>query len=625
MAAARPPLLLVLLALLPLARAEDVAVETSLGFVVGERAVLGDGAAADIFRGLPFALPPTGDRRWAPPNTTLAPWAEPRDAKTFAPSCPNVCGGGTGTFDGCRPVNESGTPLCRTCSTRNVLPLVPNDEDCLYLNVVTQPGASDGAEKLPVAVFVHGGGSLWGWAGAYTNTTALSGKGVVFVSLQYRLASLGFMATSGGELDGNYAVQDIAAALRWVRDEIGAFGGDPTRVMLFGQSAGAQLVQATLLSPLSEGLVHAAALESSASLRDFEEDGADSDAFFGSLGCAGGASAGERLACARALPWRDVVDGSFGRFNKRFLDKGRGDVLPRQPRDALAAGAFTAVPLLLGYNLQEGTIGDYFSGDGFYDTFLPQAASDESVRDAVGRALGAPCCNQTDFDGAVSALMAGYGAWEQTGYGLAAAARADASNGASNAAVAMFWAAFAPVHLYAFGARSTSAAMAPFGAMHLLELMFVLNDTALFDGHPMSGPELELADAMGSAWAQFAKTGAPAPVRPGGSTSGECGDRCWPAFNATDPQWYVISMAGGMASAFRKAQLDFFASWKGVTGPTQPTPAGGASTLTDAQIAGICAGAVAAAGACAGIAIKRRQRRPIDGLGDPLVPAVPGS
>ena len=90
MAAPRPPLLLVLLALLPLARAEDVAVETSLGFVVGERAVLSDGAAADIFRGLPFALPPTGDRRWAPPTTTLAPWAEPRDAKTFAPSCPNV-------------------------------------------------------------------------------------------------------------------------------------------------------------------------------------------------------------------------------------------------------------------------------------------------------------------------------------------------------------------------------------------------------------------------------------------------------------------------------------------------------------------------------------------------------
>jgi hypothetical protein len=247
---------------------ENISVKTSLGTYIGEHTTLKDGGAVRIFRGVQFATA----NRWANP-VLMTRFEGNRSALAFGPSCPNVCTGGTNASEPSGCTTDSGTPLCHTCSTRNVdagwdylrfcnatndapypfftstplsspfelvLLVVPNDEECLFMNIMTPPDAMS-SSNLPVAVFVHGGGGtgavhnahircrtnrLWdgtkarerkrererererdvpsplspsethsllfrrtsvGWAGIYTNTSALASKGVVYVSVQYRL------------------------------------------------------------------------------------------------------------------------------------------------------------------------------------------------------------------------------------------------------------------------------------------------------------------------------------------------------------------------------------------------------------------------------------------------------
>eukprot|EP00211_Chloroparvula_japonica_P017239 CAMPEP_0119152912 /NCGR_PEP_ID=MMETSP1310-20130426/48470_1 /TAXON_ID=464262 /ORGANISM="Genus nov. species nov., Strain RCC2339" /LENGTH=268 /DNA_ID=CAMNT_0007145323 /DNA_START=60 /DNA_END=863 /DNA_ORIENTATION=- len=186
--------------------------------------------------GVPYAVPPVGDMRWKPP-VAHPDWDEVRDATEYGPNClqvsqPNL-------------VNVSYDPL---------------SEDCLFLNFWAPAVVSQAS--LPVLVFVHGGGFyLGGSSDATLNGTLLASRGAVVVTLNYRLGSLGFLALeelkaepgSGGST-GNYGIMDQQEALRWVRRNVGALGGDPARVLLFGQSAGANSMFVHVASPLSEGL-----------------------------------------------------------------------------------------------------------------------------------------------------------------------------------------------------------------------------------------------------------------------------------------------------------------------------------------------------------------------------------
>jgi para-nitrobenzyl esterase len=188
-------------------------------------------AAVQVFRGVPFAAPPVGPLRWTP-AAEPARWEGVRPARRFAPS----------------PVQTQ--PRARTVTYQgnfaDRVPLVMS-EDCLYLNVWT-PSLS-GADRLPVIVWLYGGANRYGSGSQELyEGTRLAGRGAVIVTLNYRLGPLGFLAHPGltaespQDSSGNYALTDVIAALRWVQENVAAFGGDPGRVTLAGNSAGARLI-----------------------------------------------------------------------------------------------------------------------------------------------------------------------------------------------------------------------------------------------------------------------------------------------------------------------------------------------------------------------------------------------
>ena len=211
-------------------------VKTDAGYVSGI-----DENGLRIYRGIPFAAPPTGDLRWRPP-APVQPWDGIKETKVFSAEPP-------------QPVTRS---------------YVPNmSEDCLYLNVWTPAQSAD--EKLPVMVFFFGG--AFGTVApldtiALYNGTTLAKKGVIVVTTNYRVGALGFLAhpqldnESPNNSSGNYGLMDQQAALAWVQRNIGAFGGDPSRVTIFGQSAGGESVLIHLVSPQSKGLYQQAIVES---------------------------------------------------------------------------------------------------------------------------------------------------------------------------------------------------------------------------------------------------------------------------------------------------------------------------------------------------------------------------
>ncbi len=224
----------------------------------------GDGGAS--FKGIPFAAPPVGELRWRPPQPA-ARWTGVRQAAEFGADCMQ------GRFG---PPPAAGAPA----------PPAPS-EDCLFLNVWRPATATSGA-KLPVMVWIHGGGFVGG-SGSFPMTSGVqfAKHGVVLVSLNYRLGRFGFFAFPAlnrehpEETKGNYAYMDQIAALQWVRQNIAAFGGDPTNVTIFGFSAGGVSVHSLLASPMARGLFHKAIAESGGSrdsvltARPMREDGVD--------------------------------------------------------------------------------------------------------------------------------------------------------------------------------------------------------------------------------------------------------------------------------------------------------------------------------------------------------------
>jgi para-nitrobenzyl esterase len=207
-----------------------------------------------VWLGLPYAKPPVGERRWRAPEAR-EPWSGTREALRFGPHCPQLASG----FGGVTDVSP-GTPT--------------GDEDCLYLNVYAPrfaPAAvPSGAERLPVMVWIHGGGNVIGLADFYDGGNLAASQNVVVVTVNYRLGPFGWFRhaalrgpdTSPAERSGNYGTLDLVRALEWVRDNIAGFGGDPGDVTIFGESAGGHDVYTLLLSPSAKGLFQRAIVES---------------------------------------------------------------------------------------------------------------------------------------------------------------------------------------------------------------------------------------------------------------------------------------------------------------------------------------------------------------------------
>jgi para-nitrobenzyl esterase len=273
------------------------------------------------YLGIPYAAPPVGALRWKPP-APVTPWTSPLAATHFGPHCP-----------------QAPSPFGQPSLT----------EACLFLNVFTAASGPVAGQRRPVMVWIHGGAFVVGESDDY-NPTKLVAHGVDVVTLNYRLGALGFLALpsldSEGHLFANYGLLDQQAALQWVRRNISAFGGDPNRVTVFGESAGGASVMSQLASPLATGAFQRAIIESGAyadtpTLADAESAGSS---YATAEGCASLSAACMRGLSVTAL----LTDEPSG-----YVPTVDGSILPQNPKVAIANGAFNRVPVIDGSNGEE--------------------------------------------------------------------------------------------------------------------------------------------------------------------------------------------------------------------------------------------------------------------------------
>jgi para-nitrobenzyl esterase len=477
------------------AQAQAVKVSVEGGVLAGEA-----NDRAHVFRNIPFAAPPVGDLRWAPPRPPR-PWSGERDATRNGPSCP-------------QPMNADGTPNGGGANG-------PVSEDCLQLNVF----APKGAKRVPVMVWIHGGAHRTG-AGWIYDGSAFARDGVVVVSINYRLGPFGYFAhpaltrAGGSEPTGNFGLMDQIAALRWVKRNIAAFGGDPGNVTLFGESAGGMSILALLANPSARGLYHKAIVQSGlgwfepVGLAEEEKEGVEQLA---ALGAPPGATAAD----LRAIPMEKLVA-----INDNYAPFTDGRLMPMTASQALARGRFDDVPLIIGWNSGE----DSLMGP----SPLPPA-----------RTGGIP-----------PAARAIYRAEAAAGdEALARAVFTDRLFGGPARWVAARAASGRPAWLYHFSYVATRMRPGVKTAAHAAEIPYVWE----YWGRrtPMSVVSEEdrrLAGLMHACWVAFARTGTP-----------RCGSAPWPAYDPARDELMEFDGAAAVRSGFRKAQLD---AMQAVTLPT---------------------------------------------------------
>ena len=314
-------------------------VQTTSGVVEG---VGRQASGVRVFKGIPYAAAPVGELRWRPPQA-LKRWEGVRRAEKFGPRCMQhpVFGDMNFRSDGM-------------------------SEDCLYLNVWTP--AKSAKERLPVLVYFYGGGFIAGdGSEPRYDGESMARRGVVAVTLNYRLGLFGFLAhpelskESPQHASGNYGLLDQAAALRWVRENVAAFGGDPKRVTVAGESAGSASVSAQMASPLSKDLIAGAIGESGSVLSTMRavplaQAEADGTKFAGEVGATS-------LSALRALPTEKLMEATSRQPFGRFPIAVDGYFFAEPPHETYAAGRQARVPLLVGWNSEEMTWRALLGGD----------------------------------------------------------------------------------------------------------------------------------------------------------------------------------------------------------------------------------------------------------------------
>lgn len=466
-----------------------------------------------VFRGIPFAAPPVGELRWRPPHPAFA-WEGVRDATKFGPD--PYQGGGKGNVS----------------------------EDCLYVNVWTPAKRPD--ERLPVLVWIYGGGFAGGGSsGRGTSGEHLARKGVVLVSFNYRVGSLGFLAhpeltaESPDRISGNYGLQDMLTALKWIQDNIAAFGGDPKRVTIFGESAGGIAVSMLCASPRAKGLFHGAISQSGGSfgphrlttypgenmklLADAERAG---EAYAKKAGVAS-------LAELRQLAPGQLPD-SWGSGTGWPIVDGR--IIPGDQFTLYEKGHYNDVPVLIGYNSDEGL------------SFVREKTSEEFVANVRKR-----------FGPFADRLLAAYPPGEGTvrrsgrdllrdaafGWQTWAWARLQARTGKSN------------VYLYYFDQhpeRPADSPLADHGMPHGPDVAYVFQTLDRKDEKLRPG-DWAISETVAAYWTNFARRGDP---NGGGVPQ-------WPRFSEADRQvMYFMDKAfpGPVPSAEALEVLDAYFAWR---------------------------------------------------------------
>jgi para-nitrobenzyl esterase len=497
--------------------------------------VAGRDASITVFKGLPFAAPPVGERRWKAP-APVVPWSGVRAADAFGANCMQT-------------IVEEKKPW-----TYEFMAHGPVSEDCLFLNVWT--GASAATEKRPVYVYVHGGANTEG-SGAVPayDGEGLARKGIVVVTVNYRLGVLGFFThpelskEADTRTSGNYALLDLVAALEWVRDHIGAFGGDPGNVTLGGQSAGAGNTHSLTASPLAKGLFHRAIAQSGSSVASGANTRtlAEQEVLGLRFADAKGAPA---LAALRALSWEQLAAPLPAAATAsgppaapiRFGVVVDGHVLRAPMRDVFATGGQNDVPTLTGLNMHEN--GAVTAPDGSASAFAAQ--SRQRFGDLADEFLRLyPAATVEEVRAARNES-----AWDQARVSMALWARQRAAT-ARTAAFTYFWDHTLP-----------GPDAAQYGAFHTSEVPYVMSSLAMSPSRPFADADHRIADTLSSYWANFMRTGDPnGPDLPR-----------WPTFSADGSRTMQIGDTyGSIPIASTPARQGFFEKF--LTRPRAVAPA----------------------------------------------------
>ena len=502
---------------------------TASGAVRGVRA-----GGVDGFLGIPYAAPPVGAARWRLPRPA-APWPGVRDATAYGPRCSQLQSAET--------EDEPSTEL--------------GSEDCLTVSVRTPAGVPPG-RRLPVLVFVHGGGLTGGGADEYDGSQ-LARAGQVVVTVQYRLGVFGFFGDPAlGRGSGGYGFADQQLALRWVQRNAAAFGGDPRRVTIAGESAGAFSVCAHLTAPGSRGLFRAAVLQSGTC--GSRSEAATASAYEEAVAAVGCAAAPDVPACLRRVPTRALLDAAEEVAAQFTVGTG---LLPTAPRDAVDAGDFARVPVLVGFNQDEGR------SLVLEETYgLDRAGYEEAVRqvftDQADAVLAEYPWPSGPTDGFTAPYVAGQVISDSGRYGV---------GGCANRRFAATLAGFTRTYAYSFDHRegpgpNPDPQLASFvwGASHAAELPYLWPSYG-YRGTPVApafGPEEErLARDMTAAWSSFARVGRPLAR----------GLPAWPRHSAGHLTMSLRAGAGSRlitdAELAERHRCDF---WDALPEPADPPP-----------------------------------------------------
>lgn len=468
---------------------EGPTAETDLGTAIGE-----DAGDVQVWRGIPYAAPPVGDLRFRPPEPA-APWGGWREATAFGPECPQRMRGGT---------------------------TVVGDEDCLTLNVWAP---ADRAAPLPVMVFIHGGGFVQGSGSVVLyDGSSLARRGVVVVTINYRLGALGFLATddlvaeSAEGSAGNYGIRDQIAALGWVRRNAAAFGGDAANVTIFGESAGAVSVCALLGAPSADDLFERAVVQSGGGCYGWPRldeatlteptSAVDRGA---EIAAAAGCDGADALACLRGLSAAAVVDATWmaSASGLGLPDVGPnsdGVVLLAETWDRYADGSAPDRPVIIGSNADESR--SFLTG-----VPIPtEAAYESAVRMTVPAFADdlLALYPASDYPTPKAAFEALY---SDVGFICPAVAFADHASGGE------------PTYAYHF-VHTLRGAIGARGAQHGDELFFLFDGLGIVPSYTPVAADAAVTELMQAAWVAFARGEAPPD---------------WPAYDPSSPSFRILA------------------------------------------------------------------------------------
>ncbi len=473
-----------------------------------------DGLA--VYKGIPFAAPPVGELRWRAPQP-VKKWKGLKQATKFAPA----------PFQGGNPPSGK-------------------SEDCLYLNIWSP--AKSAKDRIPVLVWIYGGGFSFGSTSEPVyNGAKLAQKGVVLVSIAYRVGQLGFLAhpelsaESPNHVSGNYGLLDMIAGLQWVQKNIGAFGGDPHKVTIFGESAGGIAVSMLCASPLAKGLFQGAISESGGSfgptrpttypgenMKTLKQAEADGEAYARKLG-------GSTIAGLRKIDAEKLIPSGWAMAGGWPIVDGY--VIPDDQYRLYEAGNYNDVPVLIGYNSDEGAS---FSHEKTPEQYI------EGVKKRYGKfadelikayPAGANTVQKTARDLMRDAAF-GWHTWSW--------ARLQSKTGKSK------------VYYYYFDQHPDYPANSPnagYGSPHGQEVAYVFQHVDA--SNPQTTPsDLKISQTMGTYWTNFAKYG-----NPNGKNTLE-----WPAFSDKNPEVMYLTgptpHTGPVPSAQSLKVLDDYFKWR---------------------------------------------------------------